>query len=142
MEPTPEKFCDITKTQHDGFLFYLNKQKNEKQTFIHDLLGQATVPLLGQYGANYTMTEVQCLVTLDYDLQNDENNSINLPDILIDFLINPRICKKNNDKNDSNQQFNEHKNKNPIVSPVKFYWVITYNTYAKNEKNIYNIVPH
>jgi len=148
MESTDDKLkisdkgyiLEITKTDHNYFLFFLNNaSKSDTTSFMNEFLYLPKIPLLGKYNKNtYEMCDVLSLVTIDLK----EGNFLNLPSELTNYLKFSFNQKLENNTKSPEKNLSQFIDSQFEFSEIKFYWVCTENTLIKDDSKIYNIVPH
>ena len=136
------------KQSHSMFDFFINKIEEENsKTYIEEFLGLPQLPLIGHYnGSDYSLGSVLSLICFQIKIcQGDKNDEIispfsdfNLPKNIEEYLcINKELEIYNNTKNKKLENIFYPKAK------LNFYFIISGLPFTlKDNKNIYNIVPH
>ena len=136
------------KQSHSIFDFFINKIEEENsKTYIEEFLGLPQLPLIGHYnGSDYSLGSVLSLICFQIKIcQGDKNDEIispfsdfNLPKNIEEYLcINKELEIYNNTKNKKVENIFYPKTK------LNFYFTISGLPFTlKDNKNIYNIVPH
>ena len=136
------------KQSHSMFDFFINKIEEENsKTYIEEFLGLPQLPLIGHYnGSDYSLGSVLSLICFQIKIcQGDKNDEIispfsdfNLPKNIEEYLcINKELEIYNNTKNKKLENIFYPKTK------LNFYFIISGLPFTlKDNKNIYNIVPH
>jgi len=136
------------KQSHSIFDFFINKIEEENsKTYIEEFLGLPQLPLIGHYnGSDYSLGSILSLICFQIKIcQGDKNDEIispfsdfNLPKNIEEYLcINKELEIYNNTKNKKLENIFYPKTK------LNFYFIISGLPFAlKDNKNIYNIVPH
>ena len=136
------------KQSHSMFDFFINKIEEENsKTYIEEFLGLPQLPLIGHYnGSDYSLGSVLSLICFQIKIcQGDKNDEIispfsdfNLPKNIEEYLcINKELEIYNNTKNKKLENLFYPKTK------LNFYFIISGLPFTlKDNKNIYNIVPH
>ena len=136
------------KQPHSIFDFFLNKIEEENsKTYIEEFLGLPQIPLIGHYnGSDYSLGSILSLICFQIKIcQGDKNDEIispfsdfNLPKNIEEYLcINKELQIYNNTKNKKLENLFYPKTK------LNFYFIVSGLPFTlKDNKNIYNIVPH
>ena len=136
------------KQNHSIFDFFINQIEEENsKTYIEEFLGLPQLPLIGLYnGSDYSLGSILSLICFQIEIcQGEKNDEIispfsdfNLPKNLEEYLcINKELEIYNHTKNRKLENIFYPKKK------LNFYFVISGLPFSlKDDKNIYNIVPH
>jgi len=147
MESLPN-IKSILKQSHQVFDFFINKIDEEiSKTYIEEFLGLPQMPLIGHYNGNdYSLGSILSLICFQIKIcqgeKHDETISpfsdFNLPKNIEEYLcINEELSISNNTKNKKLENIFYPKNN------LNFYFIISGLPFSlKDNKNIYNIVPH
>ena len=138
----------IEKQSHQNFDFFINIIEKEKDNkWIEEILGLPQIPLIGHYNGNdYSLGSILSLICFQIKIcqgeKHDETISpfsdFNLPKNIEEYLcINEELSISNNTKNKKLENIFYPKNN------LNFYFIISGLPFSlKDNKNIYNIVPH
>ena len=147
MESLPN-IKSILKQSHQVFDFFINKIDEEiSKTYIEEFLGLPQMPLIGHYNGNdYSLGSILSLICIQIKIcQGEKHNEtispfsdFNLPKNIEEYLcINEELYNSNNTKNKKLENIFYPKDK------LNFYFIMSGLPFSlKDNKNIYNIVPH